>query len=169
MIAPVIGRRSACPANRWCGRIRPPESPAYRPACRAASDPAPAPTRAGRSPCTAQAAPPAGCRARPSRDGRPARNARRARPAAAPSRRSCANEPGFSAHPRRTVSHVLAGSFERSVSSGTEDCIRNAISYCAMRVRVSGSPSFSYFSWFICRKPVEHGAPHFRRARRPGC
>ena len=34
----------------------------------------------------------------------------------------------------------VAGSFERSVSSGTEVCMRNAISYCAMRVAISGSP-----------------------------
>ena len=39
-------------------------------------------------------------------------------------------------------SNVDAGSFERSVSSGTEACIRNAISYCAMRTCVSGSPNF---------------------------
>ena len=32
-----------------------------------------------------------------------------------------------------------SGSFERSVSSGTEVCMRNAISYCAMRVVISGS------------------------------
>ena len=32
------------------------------------------------------------------------------------------------------------GSFDRSVSSGTDVCIRNAISYCAMRVAISGSP-----------------------------
>ena len=37
-------------------------------------------------------------------------------------------------------SKTLCGSFERSVSSGTDDCIRNAISYCAMRVAISGSP-----------------------------
>src|ERR1017187_8059237 len=35
---------------------------------------------------------------------------------------------------------VLSGSLPASVSSGTEACIRNAISYWAMRVRVSGSP-----------------------------
>ena len=35
---------------------------------------------------------------------------------------------------------VPRGSFDRSVSSGTEVCIRNAISYCAMRVSISGSP-----------------------------
>ena len=38
---------------------------------------------------------------------------------------------------------MLSGSFERSVSSGTEVCIRNAISYCAIRVEISGSPNSS--------------------------
>ena len=37
-------------------------------------------------------------------------------------------------------SNVLSGSSDRSVNSGTEACIRNAISYCAMRVAISGSP-----------------------------
>ena len=32
------------------------------------------------------------------------------------------------------------GSFERSINSGTDVCIRYAISYCAMRVSISGSP-----------------------------
>ena len=31
-----------------------------------------------------------------------------------------------------------SGSFDRSVSSGTDACIRNAISYCAIRVVISG-------------------------------
>ena len=34
-----------------------------------------------------------------------------------------------------------AGSLERSVRSGTDVCIRYAISYCAMRVAISGSPN----------------------------
>ena len=37
------------------------------------------------------------------------------------------------------ISNVDSGSFERSVSSGTEVCMRYAISYCAMRVAISGS------------------------------
>ena len=36
-------------------------------------------------------------------------------------------------------------SLERSVNSGTELCMRNAISYCAMRVAISGSPNSSSF------------------------
>ena len=31
-------------------------------------------------------------------------------------------------------SNTASGSFDRSVSSGTDDCMRNAISYCEMRV-----------------------------------
>jgi hypothetical protein len=38
------------------------------------------------------------------------------------------------------ISSVAADSFERSVNSGTLVCIRNAISYCAIRVWISGSP-----------------------------
>ena len=38
------------------------------------------------------------------------------------------------------ISKTESGSFERSISSGTEVCIRYAISYCAIRVSISGSP-----------------------------
>jgi len=41
-------------------------------------------------------------------------------------------------------SKVCSGSFEMSVSSGTELCIRYAISYCAIRDMVSGSATCSY-------------------------
>ena len=44
-----------------------------------------------------------------------------------------AKEPGFR-ESGPYISKVVAGSFERSVNSGTEVCIRYAISYCAMRV-----------------------------------
>ena len=39
------------------------------------------------------------------------------------------------------MSKTRSGSAATSVSSGTDVCIRNAISYCAMRVRISGSPN----------------------------
>src|SRR5947208_12436668 len=40
-------------------------------------------------------------------------------------------------------SNVDSGSLERSTRSGTEVCIRYAISYCATRVSISGSADFS--------------------------
>src|SRR5204862_7504 len=40
-------------------------------------------------------------------------------------------------------SRTCFGSFERSISSGTDDCMRNAISYWAMRACVSGSATSS--------------------------
>src|SRR5438477_3076583 len=40
-------------------------------------------------------------------------------------------------------SNVDSGSLERSTRSGTEVCIRYAISYCATRVSISGSAYFS--------------------------
>src|ERR1700739_774630 len=53
-----------------------------------------------------------------------------------------ANVPGsFASSPYK--SHVDLGSLLRSASSGTDVCIRYAISYCAMRACVSGSPSSS--------------------------
>src|SRR6184192_1179246 len=39
--------------------------------------------------------------------------------------------------------NVDSGSFERSIRSGTEVCMRYAISYCATRVSISGSAYFS--------------------------
>jgi len=36
-------------------------------------------------------------------------------------------------------------SLERSAISGTDDCMRKAISYCAIRARVSELPTFSYW------------------------
>ena len=45
-------------------------------------------------------------------------------------------------------SNVDSDSFERSVSSGTDACMRNASSYCAIRVKVSGCPNSSAWSWF---------------------
>src|SRR5712692_8990080 len=38
---------------------------------------------------------------------------------------------------------MCCGSFDRSNKSGTDVCIRNAISYCEMRVAISGSPNSS--------------------------
>ena len=37
------------------------------------------------------------------------------------------------------ISRTRVGSVEKSTSSGTLICIRNASSYCAMRVSISGS------------------------------
>ncbi len=68
-----------------------------------------------------------------------------------------ANEPGLvTSGPYR--SSVAFGSLLRSVSSGTLDCMRNAISYCAMRVCVSGSPSFSKLALVESLQRVEHRA-----------
>ena len=47
---------------------------------------------------------------------------------------------GIRLHTARTCSPVRC---ERSVKSGTEVCIRNAISYCAIRVLISGSLNVS--------------------------
>ena len=47
---------------------------------------------------------------------------------------------GPEAHASLPLASTLCGSFDRSVSSGTLVCMRKAISYCAMRVAVSGSP-----------------------------
>ena len=47
------------------------------------------------------------------------------------------------------ISRTLAGSFDKSVSSGTLACMRYAISYCAMRVSISGSPYASAPILFI--------------------
>ena len=51
------------------------------------------------------------------------------------------------------------GSFEMSVSSGTEACIRNAISYCAMRALISGSPNSSERHLIQLAQRVEKVAP----------
>ena len=51
------------------------------------------------------------------------------------------------------IFQVLSGSLLVSVSSGTEACMWNAISYCAMRVRVSGSPRRSNCRRFISASP----------------
>ena len=60
------------------------------------------------------------------------------------------------------VERLLAARFDRSISSGTLVCIRNAISYWLMRVAISGSSTRSSCSWFELlrrRRP--------RRAARP--
>ena len=60
---------------------------------------------------------------------------------------------------------MLSGSLERSVNSGTELCIRNAISYCSIRDRVSGSPICRCWSRFISasessiRRRIRLGTP----------
>jgi hypothetical protein len=56
----------------------------------------------------------------------------------------------------------LAG---RSVSSGTEACMRKAISYCWMRVWISGSPTSEKEGWLSALRPSSmRGA--FRGRRR---
>ena len=45
------------------------------------------------------------------------------------------------------MSRMCLGSFEMSISSGTEVCIRKAISYWAIRAWVSGSAIDSYSRW----------------------
>src|ERR1039458_7806322 len=53
------------------------------------------------------------------------------------SRQFEANDPSPGLAPY--ISNTLAGSLLMSIRSGTLDCMRKAISYCAMRVRISGS------------------------------
>ena len=48
------------------------------------------------------------------------------------------------------ISSVAWLSCLRSTSSGTLVCMRKAISYCEMRVWISGSPNFSKLCAFIC-------------------
>ena len=105
----------------------------------------------------------AGCRAGPSRGDRAARTARPARPAAGRAgswRRTCraASRPG------RTARSVCCGSCERSVSSGTLVCMRKAISYCAMRVAISGSPTFCELQAVELRERHRASAPARRRS-----
>ena len=74
------------------------------------------------------------------------------------SRQLAANVPGLRASGPYS-SNVRAGSFERSVSSGTEVCILYAISYCAMRVAISGSPNSSSSTWLSFRQVVDEPPP----------
>jgi len=60
-----------------------------------------------------------------------------------------AYDPGFRAS-GPYISNVFSGSFDRSASSGTELCIRYAISYCAIRVSISGSPNSAARFAFNC-------------------
>jgi hypothetical protein len=53
-----------------------------------------------------------------------------------------AKVPGFLASAPYS-SNVLGGSFDKSVNCGTVVCILYAISYCAMRVAISGPPNSS--------------------------
>ena len=109
----------------------------------------------------------AGCRAGPSRGGGSARSARRARPAGGPAgswRRTCR----ASSRRGRTGRASPAAPCDRSVSSGTLVCMRNAISYCAMRVCVSGSPSSSKLLLVQLAERVEHARGGRRRRRRAG-
>ena len=46
------------------------------------------------------------------------------------------------------ISRMFFGSSERSINSGTLACIRNAISYCAMRVAISGSSTMLFVHAF---------------------
>ena len=54
------------------------------------------------------------------------------------------------------VERLLAARSERSVSSGTDVCMRNAISYWAMRVSISGSPNARAASCVQLADAVEH-------------
>ena len=60
------------------------------------------------------------------------------------------------------VENVLCGSFERSIRSGTEVCMRNAISYCEMRVSISGSPNCIEVHAIELAGGVEHVAARAR-------
>jgi hypothetical protein len=53
------------------------------------------------------------------------------------SRQLEANDPSPGVQPYSSM--VLFASFDMSISPGTLACILNAISYCAMRVAISGS------------------------------
>ena len=59
------------------------------------------------------------------------------------SRQLAAKVPGLRDVGAVQVEDVLAARSDRSVSSGTEVCMRKAISYWAMRVAISGSPNSS--------------------------
>ena len=51
---------------------------------------------------------------------------------------------------------MCSGSSARSVTSGTEVCIRYAISYWAIRALIAGSSVASYSIWCSSREAVEH-------------
>ena len=73
----------------------------------------------------------------------------RVRPSAGPAgswRRTCP----ASARRGRTCRARAAARRQMSVSSGTDVCMRNAISYCAMRACVSGSPTSRNVRSFKC-------------------
>jgi hypothetical protein len=53
------------------------------------------------------------------------------------SRQLAANEPSAPVVPYNSVTE--RGSFDTSISSGTLLCMRKAISYCVIRVAISGS------------------------------
>ena len=102
------------------------------------------PTKTAASFSFGREAPPARTDGRPTRGDRSGRTGRRARRAAVPLSAVFGNDPGsLASSPQR--SKVLSGSLERSAISGTEDCMRKAISYCAIRASVSGLPIFSYW------------------------
>ena len=84
------------------------------------------------------------------------------------SRQFAANVPGLRASgPYRSKTSVAAR-FERSVSSGTDVCMRKAISYWAMRVAISGSPISSMLQLVEPREVVEHAAGASRRSTPAG-
>ena len=66
------------------------------------------------------------------------------------------------------VERALGLASTRSVSSGTLVCIRKAISYCAMRVSISGSPSASWRMRVELAEAVEHVAAGGAGRRRRG-
>ena len=108
----------------------------------------------------------AGCRAGPSRDAGSARRARRVRPCAGPAAR-WRQTFRVSSLPGRTcrASPWFAGN---STSSGTLLCIRNAISYWAMRVWVSGSPKRSNVGDSVLPERPASRADGWQK-RRAGC
>ena len=60
------------------------------------------------------------------------------------------------------MSRTWTGSLERSVSSGTDVCIRYASSYWAMRVAISGSPNSCELDLIQLGEIVEHAAAIIR-------
>ena len=112
------------------------------------------------------------CRGCPSCCGRPGRSAPpRSTMHGGPEARAMAKVPGFrrTSLPSRGLK-VDSDSVDRSVTSGTLDCIRNAISYWWMRrvrLRVADLLVAVHLVQFL--QAIQRHAAHFRRKRRPGC
>ena len=133
------------PRGRACGRTRRPRSPASRPAGHAPfrsrikrrDRPVHGPALARQALADVLAR--IRCRGSPSPSRKAARSARPARPAAGPAGSCWRSSPRPAG--RRTCRGCGAARGEMSITSGTAVCMRKAISYWAMRVRVSGLPS----------------------------